>query len=145
MAHIPYGYRIEGGKAVPDEVQAEKLNAFFEFYLSGLSLKNAWHLAGVELTVSCLRDYMDTGTYAGTDYYPPIVPGGTQEKLMEERERRTHPGSSKFVPPLPVQTEFRLKEAIGKEAGSAAERATHRYSLIEPVTADAAEKGEAWQ
>ena len=33
MAHIPYGYRIERGRASPEPGQAEKLNAFIGAYL----------------------------------------------------------------------------------------------------------------
>ena len=108
MSHIPYGYRIEGGKAVPDEEQVEKLNAFFDFYLKGYSLKTARHLAGVELTVPCIRGYMKSGIFAGTDYYPP-------------------------TPPVPVFEEFRIRTADKEKKGTAAEIAAWRYSLIEVV------------
>lgn len=133
MSHIPYGYRIEGGKAVPDEEQVEKLNAFFDFYLKGYSLKTARHLAGVELTVPCIRGYMKSGIFAGTDYYPPIVPDDLLDKIAEEREHRTHPGTSVITPPVPVFEEFRIRTADKEKKGTAAEIAAWRYSLIEVV------------
>ena len=136
MAHIPYGYRIENGKAVPDEEQAEKLNAFLEGYLKGMSVAKARKAAGVDLTVSSLRDYMRSGTYEGTGYYPPIVPAGTHRKVREEMEKRTHPGTTGHAPPVPVQTEFMLREFI--PTGTPAEKAEARYAAIEIMV----QKGE---
>ena len=45
-AHIPYGYRIEDGKAVVDEVQAEQVRAFFKEYISGKALMVAAETVG---------------------------------------------------------------------------------------------------
>lgn len=39
VEHIPYGYRIENGKAVVDETAAGQVRQLFENYLSGDSLK----------------------------------------------------------------------------------------------------------
>ena len=80
MAQIPYGYKIENGEAKPEPDKVQKLNAFIDAYLGGLSFKEARKTSGVELSESCLRDYMRNGTFAGTDYYPPIVPEGTLER-----------------------------------------------------------------
>ena len=41
MAHIPYGYRIVGGKAVIDSEAKERLDVFFDEYLSGASISKA--------------------------------------------------------------------------------------------------------
>lgn len=41
MGHIPYGYRIEYGKAVVDEIASERVKELFSGYLAGLSLKDA--------------------------------------------------------------------------------------------------------
>lgn len=45
-AHIPYGYRIEDGKAVVDESQAERVRAFFNEYISGKALMVAAETVG---------------------------------------------------------------------------------------------------
>ena len=39
MAHVPYGYRIENGVAVIDEVRGEQIKALFQGYLEGLGLQ----------------------------------------------------------------------------------------------------------
>ena len=46
MGHTPYGYRIEDGKAVVDEIAAEQVKELFSGYLAGLSLKGATKKAG---------------------------------------------------------------------------------------------------
>ena len=38
MRHIPYGYRIENGRAVIDEEQAATVREFFQNYISGMAL-----------------------------------------------------------------------------------------------------------
>ena len=131
MAHIPFGYRIEMGKAVPDKEQVEKLKAFLEGYLDGLSIEKARCMADIKLSASSLSDYMRSGIYAGTDYYPPIVAPGTKERIVAEMEKRTFTGTSIFAPPVPIRTEFRLKQATPD--GSAAEKAAARYAAIEAV------------
>ena len=46
MSHIPYGYRIENGKAVIDEKAAEQVRTLFNAYLSGDSMHTAAGKAG---------------------------------------------------------------------------------------------------
>ena len=133
MAHIPYGYKIENGHAVPEPEQAKKLNDFIEAYLGGLSIKESRKASGIELSQSSLLDYLRTGTYAGTEYYPPIVPDGTREQVMEELERRTHPGFSIIPDAIPVYTKFQTAKPEGKLIGSAAEAAAAVYNLITPA------------
>lgn len=48
MKHIPYGYRVENGKAVIDEQAAEQVRALFEAYLSGDSLATAAKKADIK-------------------------------------------------------------------------------------------------
>ena len=48
MAHIPYGYRIENGKAIIDKAKSEQIKLLFEAYLSGDSLANAAKKAGIK-------------------------------------------------------------------------------------------------
>jgi len=123
MAHIPYGYRIERGKAQPDPEKAEKLNTVIDCYLSGLSIKEANKAAGGTLSDTALRHYLKSGVYAGTDYYPPIVPEGTYERIMAEMTARTHDGFSIRPAQLPIKTRFRMEPGQGRTAGEI-------YSLI---------------
>lgn len=133
MAHIPYGYRIERGRASPEPGQAEKLNAFIGAYLKGLSVKEAKKASGIELSVRSIMDYLRAGTYAGTEYYPAIVPEGTKERILEELERRTHPGFAILPDDITVQNMFQTEEPEGQCSGSAAEVAGAVYNLIVPA------------
>ena len=118
MAHIPYGYRIERGKAQPDPEQAEKLNTVIDFYLGGLSIKEANKAAGGTLSDTSLRHYLKSGIYAGNDYYPPIVPEGTFERVIAAMTERTHDGFGRKRQYLQVKTRFRMTPGKG---GTAAE------------------------
>ena len=129
MAHIPYGYRIERGKAQPDPEKAEKLNKAINGYLSGLSIKEANKAAGGTLSDTALRHYLKSGVYAGTDYYPPIVPEGTFDRVMAEMAERTHDGFSIRPAQLPIKTCFRIEPGQGRMAGEA-RTAGEIYSLI---------------
>ena len=46
MRHIPYGYRIENGRAVIDGEQAVTVREFFQNYISGMALMPAAENAG---------------------------------------------------------------------------------------------------
>jgi acetyl/propionyl-CoA carboxylase alpha subunit len=48
MSHIPFGYRIENGKAVIDKEAAEQIKTLFHSYLSGDSLATAAKKAGIK-------------------------------------------------------------------------------------------------
>jgi len=48
MGHTPFGYRIEDGKAVVDDIAAEKVRELFSGYLAGLSLKDVAKKAGID-------------------------------------------------------------------------------------------------
>lgn len=48
MGHTPYGYRIEGGRAVIDEEAAEQVRLIYKFYLEGDSLITAANKAGIK-------------------------------------------------------------------------------------------------
>ncbi len=133
MAHIPYGYRIEDGHAVPEPGEAQKLNAFIEAYLGGLSVKEARKASEIGLSQSSLLDYLRRGTFAGTDYYPPIVPEGAWERVTEELARRTHPGFSILPDALPVHTKFQTAKPQGSCESSATEAAAEVYNLITPA------------
>lgn len=133
MAHIPYGYVIERGRASPQPDKVEKLNRFIDAYLGGLSVKEARKCSGLELSVRPILNYLRSGIYAGTDYYPPIVPPGTKERILEELEKRTHPGFTKLPDDLPVHERFRIKKPAGERRKKASEIAEDIYKLIIPA------------
>ena len=48
MGHTPLGYRIENGIAVVDEHAAEQVQALYQSYLSGDSLRTVANKAGID-------------------------------------------------------------------------------------------------
>ena len=52
---IPYGYKIEKGKAVIDEAQAEQVRMIYKGYLSGLAYVPAAEAAGLTLLHSGVK------------------------------------------------------------------------------------------
>ena len=51
---IPFGYQIIGGKAAPHPVEAQQIKTFFDWYLSGLSMKQSAALAEIRLSPGAL-------------------------------------------------------------------------------------------
>lgn len=88
MAHIPYGYRIENGKAVLDETKAEQIRVLFEEYVSGSSLVSARIKTGIGKNHSSIGRMIDKPIYMGDDFYPAIVDKEIWNKAHEERRRR---------------------------------------------------------
>ena len=70
QTHVPYGYRIEDGKALADEVAAEKLKSFFNEYL---------------VCGSMLGRMLKNRVYLGTDFYPRLIDDDTFQKAQELR------------------------------------------------------------
>ncbi|EGT3735442.1 MAG: recombinase family protein [Sulfurimonas sp.] len=88
MPHVPYGYTIQDGKAVIDQLQAEQLKKLFKAYLSGLSLKDAAKKAGIVRYHATIANMLTNKRYLGDDYYPKIIDEDTFEKVEAEKLRR---------------------------------------------------------
>lgn len=134
MAHIPYGYRIERGKAVIVPEEAERIRTFLNAYLDGFSIKNAGAEAEIPLSKSALRKLLSNDVYLGTDYYPPIIDRDTFDEVQRDCEARTHEGQSKPSPVLPMSSRFILERPERGDTGwmSSADAAAYLYSLIRP-------------
>ena len=133
-AHIPYGYRIEDGKAVVDETQAEQVRTFFKEYISGKALKVAAETVGLKMFHGSAGRMLRNTHYLGDDYYPAIIDQELFDKAEEERQSR-------------ASQLGRVRELKVKETPSAAlrftkkkkkkvfydpfEQAEYAYSLIE--------------
>ena len=87
-AHIPYGYRIEDGKAVVDETQAEQVRTFFKEYISGKALKVAAETVGLKMFHGSAGRMLRNTHYLGDDYYPAIIDQELFDKAEEERQSR---------------------------------------------------------
>ena len=88
MAHVPYGYRIENGVAVIDEVRGEQIKALFQGYLEGLGLQMLAVRTGISKFHAALAKLLEDRRYLGDEYYPALVDEMTFRKAQEERNRR---------------------------------------------------------
>lgn len=134
MSHIPFGYRIENGKAVIDEVTAEQVRNLFRNYLSGMALVSAAKEAGIETYHATAGLMLANRRYLGDDFYPPIIDEATFKLAQKERRKRSQKlGRDHFVseiPVLEVPTEFEMHKAV-HHYDNPAEQAEYLYTLIE--------------
>ena len=79
MKHIPYGYRIENGRAVIDEEQAATVREFFQNYISGMALMPAAENAGLKLYHGSAGRMLRNKKYLGAKLTPWLWAGGTKE------------------------------------------------------------------
>ena len=89
-AHIQYGYPIEDGKAVVDEIQAEQVRACFKEYISGKALMVAAEMVGLQLFHGSAGRMLRNTHYLGDDYYPAIIDQELFDKAEEERQSRAN-------------------------------------------------------
>ena len=133
-AHIPYGYRIEDGKAVVDETQAEQVRAFFKEYISGKALMVAAETVGLKLFHGSAGRMLRNTHNLGDEYYPAIIDRELFDKAEEQRQARAGqlgrvrelaPATSPAVP---------FHFTMGKQKKvcyDPFEQAEYAYSLIE--------------
>lgn len=134
MNHIPYGYRIESGKAVLDEKAAEQVRSLFESYLSGDSLDKAAKKAGITAFHAEIGRMLRNSRYLGDGYYPAIIDPDMFAAAEAERVRRAEklgrvrePKEEKEVV---YPTAFHVKEGA-EELDDPFGQAEYAYSLIE--------------
>ena len=133
-AHIPYGYRIEDGKAVVDETQAEQVRTFFKEYISGKALKVAAETVGLKMFHGSAGRMLRNTHYLGDDYYPAIIDQELFDKAEEERQSRAsqlgrvRELKAKETPAVPLH--FTMGQQT-KVIYDPFEQAEYAYSLIE--------------
>lgn len=88
MVHTPFGYRIENGVAVVDEHAAEQVQALYQSYLSGGSLRTVAIKVGIDAFHAGIGKILKNRHYLGDDYYPAIIDPNTFDAVQEERFRR---------------------------------------------------------
>ena len=130
MKDIPYGYRIENGKAVIDTEAADRIHNFIDTYLSGLSVKEANKTAEIPLSASSLNKLLQNKTYLGTDYYPPLISAEVFQSVQVEKLKRTHPGTATAAEPVAAKNRFVMRTPDTNRHGDAKETASYLYSLI---------------
>lgn len=134
MGHIPFGYRIEDGKAVIDETSAAKLKMLYSNYLSGMALVTAAKEARIETYHGTVSKMLANRRYLGDFFYPPIIDEEIFRAAQAERKKRAKSlGRDHFVsepPVLEVPTEFSISPAL-QHFDDPAQQAEYIYSLIE--------------
>ena len=134
MSHIPFGYRIENGKAVIDEPAAEQVRNLFRNYLSGMALVSAAKEAGIKTYHATVSKMLANRRYLGDDFYPQIIDHDTFRAAQQERRKRARKlGRDHFVSEIPileVPTEFEMRKAA-EHYDNPAEQAEYLYTLIE--------------
>lgn len=134
MQHVPYGYKIQNGKAVIDQSAASQLRELYRAYLSGLSLSNAAKKAGIKGYHSSIARMLTNKRYLGDGYYPQIIDKGTFEQAEAEKLRRAEmlgrirEPSSKEENIKKYQFSMPMPEQVYNDPFKQAEYA---YSLIE--------------
>ena len=88
MEHIPYGYRIENGKSVVDEIAAGRVRQLFENYLSGDLLKKSAENAGITGNHGTIKLMLQNRRYLGDEFYPPIISEEMFNAAAEELRNR---------------------------------------------------------
>lgn len=135
---IPYGYRIEKGKAVIDEVQAEQIRTIYKGYLSGLAYIAAAEAAGLTRMHAGVKSMLKNKSYLGDAYYPAIIDRETYDKAEAERiKRQTRLGrvfADKPVEESMLATKFTMPK-VGKKYIDPFKQAEYIYSLIESEVA----------
>lgn len=131
---VPFGYRIENGKAVIDEEAAEKIKVLFQSYLSGNSLETAAKKAGIKVSHSGIGRILRNAKYLGDEYYPAIIDYDTFQAAQAERFirveqlgriRQTEKEEEVIFP-----TTFHMRE-VTEEFDDPFAQAEYIYSLIE--------------
>jgi len=134
MGHTPYGYRIENGKAVIDELAAVKIKALFQSYLSGDSLATAANKAGIGAFHAAIGKMLRNPHYLGDDYYPAIINQDIFDTAETERLKRAEKLGRVYGPKekheVIYPTSFRIKEGA-EQFEDPFQQAEYAYSLIE--------------
>lgn len=139
MKHIPYGYRIENGMAVVDEVEADAVRKFFYYYISGLALMAAAEKVGLKLYHGSAGRILRNVKYLGDDYYPAIIDKTTFDKAEEIRMNRAKALGRVREPEVkqaePFPTKFTMA-AVKIIYDDPFVQAAYAYSLIESEVAE---------
>lgn len=135
MSHIPYGYRIENGKALIDEEKANKVKKLFLGYLRGLSLLTSAKEAGIDTYHGTAGKMLRNKRYLGDNYYPAVIDGDIFEKAEAERiKRATSLGrvweEKETVEESCLATTFKVG-VVEQKYKNPLKQAEYAYSLIE--------------
>jgi hypothetical protein len=132
MTHVPYGYRIENGRARINEEEAERVLALYFSFLSGKTMKEAAEIAGIRKTHSMFPRLLKDKHYIGDDYYPRIIEPDMFQKVQLAREKRKRKRSVRAVPRAKIHQAFAWDE-IEEQFENPYEQAEYMYSKIRSI------------
>lgn len=134
MGHTPFGYKIKNGKAVIDEVCADKIRKLYENYLNGLSLSKAAEKAGIDTYHGTVKRIIENKHYIGDNFYPDIIDKETYESAQTEiKSRAIQLGRNNIVKekaPRKVSTNFTFG-IVAEFFDNPIKQAEYLYSIIE--------------
>lgn len=73
MRSIKFGYKIEDGKMMIHEEEAEKIRKVFECYLSGMTMVDIGKTLGISKFHGTVRGILKCKHYLGNGIYPKII------------------------------------------------------------------------
>ena len=134
MGHTPYGYKIENGKAVIDELAVTKIRALYINYLKGMTLVAAAKASGINTYHGTVKRLLQNKHYIGDNFYPAIIDAATYKRAnVELTTRATTMGRLNKVTVLPAKNapvNFTMGE-ITNHFPDSFKQAEYLYSLIE--------------
>lgn len=133
MEHIPYGYRIENGIAVVDEMAAEQVRHMFENYLKGDSLTKAAENADINANHSSVKLMLQNSRYLGDGFYPQIISeeifNAAAKELENRAERLGRKGRTKEKRSAIIPLHFSFENA-SDYFNDPVQQAEYMYGLI---------------
>lgn len=132
MTHVPYGYRIENGRAKINEAEAERVLVLYFSFLSGKTMKEAAEIAGIRKTHSMFPRLLKDKHYIGDDYYPRIIEPDMFQRVQLAREKRKRKRSVRAVPRAKIHQAFAWDE-IEEQYENPYEQAEYMYSKIRSI------------
>ena len=134
MAHIPFGYKIENGKAVVDQSEADKLSFLYKAYLSGKSLSDSAKSADLRMLHPTIKNLLTNKHYLGDEFYPPLIGleiyEGVQAELLRRATKLGRLNHQHKCKAIIIPTKFHLSRGF-KTFDDPIKQAEYLYSLIE--------------
>lgn len=136
MTHIPYGYRVENGKAFIYEPEAEKIRSLYRNYLECKSMMKAAKTVGIKKAHPSIGRILNNAVYLGTDFYPRLVDEDIFHKVQEIRKENAVQ-QNRLRPSKPLEearpkTHYRLGK-VETQYDNPYSQAEYAYSQIEEV------------
>lgn len=88
MGHTPFGYKMDNGLIVIDDVKSSQLRKMFDLYLDGMSFSAIAIVLDLTTSHSGIKRMLLNKKYLGDNYYPALIAKETFDKVPTEIQRR---------------------------------------------------------